>query len=403
MKYFFALALLLFLFACKSKKAQTPSDPDTYYTCSMDPQVKENKPGKCPICKMELTPVKKNSAGTIMDEIELSEQQVQLGNIQMDTIRSGAIGDQVVLTATLNFDQQKENSVSSRVMGRIERLYYKNIGDYVSKGAKLFDLYSEELNNAKQEYLLALEKQKTLDNTLIDFSQLVQAAKNKLLLWGMSESQIQELTKNKKATPLTSFYSNAGGYITAMDVKEGDYVTEGGTVVRLADLSALWAEAQVYSSQLSFIDKGAQAIVQFPEMQGKEVKGRIEFMNPEINPGTRINLIRVAIPNSTHQLKPGMQAYVIIKNREHKSLSLPTDAVIRDNKGASVWVQITGNKFKYRMVELGAESNDRVEIKSGLKDGDVVVISGAYLLNSEYIFKIGSNPMEGMDMSNMKM
>ena len=402
MKYFFVLLIpALFFSACKSKKEQTPANPDVYYTCSMDPQVKENKPGKCPVCKMEMTPVKKSSAGTIMDEIELSEQQVQLGNIRMDTIRNGSIGDQMVLTATLNFDQQKENAVSSRVMGRIEKLYYKNIGDYVSKGVKLFDLYSEELNNAKQEYLLALEKQKTLDNSVIDFSQLVQSAKNKLLLWGMSESQIMELSKNKKATPLTSFYSNISGYITSLDIKEGDYVTEGGTIVLLADLSTLWAEAQVYSSQLSSIDKGGQAIVQFPE--GKEVKGKIEFINPEINPDTRINLIRVSIPNPGNQLKPGMQAYVIIKNREHKSLSLPIDAVIRDNKGASVWVQIKGNKFKYKMVEIGSENNDRVEIKSGLKDGDVVVISGAYLLNSEYIFKIGSNPMEGMDMGKMKM
>lgn len=385
------------LFACKVKKAEVPVDPDVYYTCSMDPQVKENKPGKCPVCKMELTPARKSS-GTVMDEIELSEQQVQLGNILMDTIRSGPIGDQVVLNATLNFDQLNENAVSSRVMGRVEKLYFKNIGDHVSKGTKLFDLYSEELNNAKQEYLLQLEKQKTLDNSVIDFNQLIESAKNKLLLWGMSEFQIMELTKNKKADPLTSFYSNAGGYITAMDVKEGDYVTEGGTVVRLADLSTLWAEAQVYSSQLSFIDKDGQAIVQFPDMQGKEVKGKIEFLNPEINADTRINLVRVTIPNPGNLLKPGMQAYVIIKNREHSSLSLPTDAVIRDSRGASVWVQISGHKFKYKMVEIGLENNDRVEIKSGLKDGDVVVISGAYLLNSEYIFKIGSTPMEGMKM-----
>ncbi|MCW3118018.1 MAG: efflux transporter, family, subunit, partial [Chitinophagaceae bacterium] len=304
----------------------------------------------------------------------------------------------VVLTATLNFDQLKENAVSSRVMGRIEKLYFKNAGDYVDKGAKLFDVYSEELNNAKQEYLLQLEKQKTLDNTVIDFSQLVQSSKNKLLLWGMSESQIQELVKNKKATALTSFYSNAGGYITAMNVKEGDYVAEGGTVVRLADLNSLWAEAQVYSSQLSGITIGSQAIVQFPGVQGKEVKGKVDFMNPEINPDTRINLVRISIPNPGHQLKPGMQAFVVIKNSERHTLSLPTDAVIRNSRGASVWVQISGHKFKYKMVEIGLETNDRVEIKSGLKDGDAVVIRGAYLLNSEYIFKVGSNPMKGMKM-----
>ena len=397
MKYFFIIMISILLFACKSKRVEVATDPDVYYTCSMDPQVKENKPGKCPVCKMDLTPVKKTSS-SLVDEIELSDQQVQLGNIHMDTIRSGAIGDQVVLTATLNFDQQKENAVSSRVMGRVEKLYFKNIGDYVSKGAKLFNLYSEELNNAKQEYLLELDKQKTLDNSLIDFTQLVQAAKNKLLLWGMSEAQIQELAKMKKTTPLTSYYSNASGYITVVDVREGEYVAEGGTVVKLADLSTLWAEAQVYSSQLSFMNKGGQAIVQFPDMQGKEVKGKIEFINPEINPDTRINLVRVAIPNPGNQLKPGMQAYVTIKSRERNSLSLPVDAVIRDARGASVWVQTKGNKFKYKMVETGIESNGRIEIKSGLVAGDAIVISGAYLLNSEYIFTKGSNPMDGMKM-----
>ena len=403
MQNFFVLLMSsLFLFACKSNKQGPPADPDIYYTCSMDPQVKENKPGKCPVCKMELTQARK-STGAVMDEIELSEQQVQLGNIHMDTIRTGAMGDQVVLPATLNFDQQNENVISSRVMGRVEKLYFKSIGDYVSKGAKLFDLYSEELNNAKQEYLMTLEKQKTLGNSLIDFSALIQSAKSKLLLWGMSESQILQLAAGKKADPLTSFYSNASGYITSMDIKEGDYAAEGGTIVRLADLSTLWAEAQVYSSQLSGIDIGSQAIVQFPGMHARDVKGKVEFMNPEINDDTRINLVRVSVPNTGHQLKPGMQAYVVIKNRESNTLSLPTDAVIRDSRGASVWVQIKGNKFKYKMVEVGPETNDRIEIKSGLKDGEVVVISGAYLLNSEYIFKIGSNPMEGMDMGKMKM
>ena len=392
-----SIALCLLLISCKIKKNAAPQNPDMYYTCSMDPQVKESKPGKCPVCKMDMTPVKKSS-NTITDEIELSPQQVQLGNIRMDTIRNGMIGDQMILTATLNVDQLKTNSVSARVMGRIDKLYFKNMGDYVSNGAKLYDLYSEELNNAKQEYLLALEKEKTLGNSQIDFSQLVQSAKNKLLLWGMSEGQIQELMKNKKASPLTAFYSNANGFITSLEVREGDYVSEGGTVVKLADLSTLWAEAQVYSSQLSSIDKGGQAIVQFPDMPGKDVKGKIEFANPEINPDTRINLIRVTIPNPGNQLKPGMQAYVVIKSRERNSLSLPIDAVIRDARGASVWVHTSGNKFKYKMVKVGIESNDRIEIKSGLQTGDVVVISGAYLLNSEYIFTIGSNPMAGMKM-----
>ena len=398
MKHYLTIIILLLLFtSCKNKKPVVVADPDIYYTCSMDPQIKENKPGKCPICKMDLTQAKK-STGSAMDEIALSEQQIQLGNILVDTIRNGAVGDQMVLTATVNFDQLKENAISSRVMGRVDKLYFKEVGEYVSKGAKLFDLYSEELNNAKQEYLLELEKQKTLDNSIIDFGQLVEAAKNKLLLWGMSASQIEELAMNKKASPLTAVFSNASGYITGIDIKEADYLQEGGTAVRLAELSTVWVEAQVYASQLAMIDKGAEATVEFPDMQGKEVRGKIDFLNPEINPDTRINLIRVSIPNPRNQLKPGMPAYVVIKKRESKSLSLPTDAVIRDGKGASVWIQTSAHKFKYKMVEIGLENNDRVEIKSGLRDGDVVVVSGAYLLNSEYIFKIGANPMEGMKM-----
>ena len=150
---------------------------------------------------MELTAVKKSNSQN-EDEIQLSEQQIQLGNIQVDTIRNGAIGDQMVLNATLNSDETKTNIVSARVMGRIDKLYYKNMGDYVPKGVKLFDLYSEELNNAKQEYILALEQQKILDNSIIDFKQLAQSAKNKLLLWGMSEAQIIELTKTKKISTL---------------------------------------------------------------------------------------------------------------------------------------------------------------------------------------------------------
>ena len=401
MRYIFFITTVFLVFAsCKSKTTIT-ADSDIYYTCSMDPQVVESKPGKCPICHMELTAVKK-STGENKDEIQLSEQQIQLGNILTDTIRNGTIGDQLVLTATLNFDQMKATSVSSRVMGRIEKLYYKNLGDYVKRGSALYEIYSEELNNSKQEYLLVLDKKQAFANeTIIDFGQLIESAKNKLLLWGMSESQVEQLAKNRKATPTTTFYSTASGFITTLDIREGDYVMEGGTIVKLADLSSLWAEAQVYTSQLAEIDRNSIATVQLPDFDGKEIKGKIEFVNPEINPDTRINLIRVSIPNSGGQLKPGMPAYVVLKSEQRKSLTLPIDAVIRDGKGATVWVKTGTHSFKNKMVQVGLESDDRIEIKSGLSEGDVVVIRGAYLLNSEYIFKKGANPMAGHEMSKM--
>ena len=393
----FSIIALLIFAACKNKN-EAHQDSDTYYTCSMDPQVVEHKPGKCPICKMELTPVKKSN-GEKKDELQLSDQQIQLGNIRTDTIRNGTIGDQLVLTATLNFDQTKTSSVSSRVMGRVEKLYYKYLGDFVKKGSPLYELYSEELNNAKQEFLLALDKKNAFSGeTVIDFDQLIQSAKNKLLLWGMSDAQIAELSANKKASAITLFYSSAAGYITQLDVREGDYVMEGGTIVKLADLSSLWAEAQVYTSQMADINNSSIATVRLPDFENKEIKGKIEFINPEINPDTRINLIRVSVPNPGNQLKPGMPAYVLLKGPQRKTLTLPADAVLRDGKGATVWIQTSEKNYKSIMVEIGLESDDRIEIKSGLREGDIVVITGAYLLQSEYIFKKGANPMEGMKM-----
>jgi membrane fusion protein, copper/silver efflux system len=394
MKYFFFIGCLILFFSCNNKAEEKTMDNDFYYTCSMDPQVIAYKAGKCPICKMELTRVKKQ-ANNQFGDLELSEQQIQLGNIQIDSIRNGTIGDQMLLTATLNFNQMNANAISARVSGRIDKLYFKNMGDYIQKGDPVYELYSEDLNNAKQEWVLLLDKQRAFTNEpLVNFQNLLQAAKTKLLLWGMTEAQIQELSKQKTINLLTTFYSNVSGYITALNNKEGDYLMEGNSLIKLSSLDDLWAEAQVYTSQLSDINRNGVATVRLPDMNEMEIQGKIEFVNPEINPETRINLIRVTIPNKGHQLKPGMAAYVVLKTAARKSLSLPINAVIRDSKGASVWIETRKHHFKSVVVETGIENEDRIEIKSGLQNGNAVVVSGAYLLNSEYVFKKGANPME---------
>jgi Cu(I)/Ag(I) efflux system membrane fusion protein len=387
-----AFLAMLFLSACKNKKAAETAKSDTYYTCSMHPQIMQEKPGTCPICHMDLIPVSRSKESK--DELMLSDEQIKLGNIQTDTLGHALMGDKVVLTATLNFDEMKVNTVSARVTGRIDRLYFKNTGDYIKKGDHLFDLYSEELNTAKQEYLAALERQQALGNSIVDFKQLIESAKNKLMLWGVSASQIEALAKTKQFSPLTAFYSTATGYVTELPVKEGQYAMEGGVIVKLADLSTLWAEAQVYASQLASVDYKGVATVQLPDMPGKEITGKVTFANPEISADTRINLLRVSIPNTGNQLKPGMPAYVVLKSSGGNAMTLPVDAVLRDGKMAIVWVQTAKNTYKRKMVETGLESGDRIEIKSGLQNGDVVVITGAYLLNSEYIFKKGGEMVE---------
>ena len=404
MKALLTLAVFLVLFnGCKNSKPKESPDlfhakhDEGYYTCSMHPQIMADKPGNCPICSMKRIKVKRVSKPA-EGGVHLSEQQMQLGNILTDTIKGGMMGSQMVLTTTLNADQRRIKAVSARVMGRIEQLYFKNTGDYVRKGDKLYDLYSEELNNAKQEYLLALDKENNLENSLIDFIALTKSAKNKLLLWGLSSAQIREITVNKLATPITTFYSPASGTITNIAVGEGEYTMEGGTILKLTDLSTLWAESQVYTYQLVQVEKNSVASVQFPDLPGKHTDGRIEFANPEINPQTRINLLRVGIRNSENLLKPGMPAFVTLKGKQLDAITLPSDAVLRAEKSVSVWVQTGERSFTSRIVKLGKENGNQVQIKSGLQSNVIVVISGAYLLNSEYLFKNGANPMEGMKM-----
>lgn len=390
------------LLSCSEKKHEKHTvNSEVYYTCSMDPQIIEDNPGRCPICKMPLTAVNK-SATQNEDELQLSDQQIQLGNITVDTVRSETIGSQSVLTAVLSIDQSKTSAISSRVMGRVEQLYFRNVGEYISKGDKLYDIYSEELNSAKQEYLLALERQQAFTgDTIIDFNSLVQSTRNKLTLWGMSSNQIMKLEQAGKVEPTTSFYSTGKGYITVLDVRQGDYVAEGGTIVQLADLSTLWVEAQVYSSELSNFRQNASAQVRIPELGDLSINGKISFVNPEIVAESRINLVRISIPNSNKRLKPGMAAYVYLSSERHSTFVLPIDAVIRNSTSATVWVKVAKNTFKSKMVRVGTVANSSIEIISGLIPGDLVVVTGAYLLNSEYIFKKGANPMEGHNMSTM--
>jgi len=393
---------VIVLASCKEKKqAETIAKKEFYYTCSMHPQVMLDHPDNCPICGMKLIEVPKTSTNT--NEIHLNDQQIMLGNIIVDTIRNGSIGAKTILAGTLNFDQKKLSSVSTRSAGRIEKLYTKNIGDHVGRGDKLYDLYSEQLNNAKQEYINALQQEKTTGNALINYAALVESSKNKLILWGMTQEQINELAQNKQATTLTTFYSTEDGYVTTLNVKEGDYVAEGGTIVQLAGLSTLWAEAQVYTTQLNTFSKNANVSVQIPGLNNETMTGKIDFVNPEINPDTRINLVRVTIQNKKNQLHPGMPVYILADDKKHHSIALPLNAVLMDSKGATVWVQKKTGVYEVRMVQTGITDDNTIEIKSGLQAGDVVVINGAYLLNSEYIFEHGSDPMAGMDMSGMKM
>lgn len=387
---------LIGLNACTSKNKE-PENPDVYYTCSMDPQVSETKPGNCPICKMPLTATKKNKS----DTLHLSEQQIQLGHIIIDTLKNQILGNELMLTGVLTVDQNTSEVISTKVMGRIEKLYIKDIGKPIQKGEPLYDIYSEDLILSIKELKFALENKKNIKNPGSNIEGLIQSSRKKLSFYGLSDEHIKTIEENEIVSDIVTIRSPKSGTISAITTKEGSYVMEGGEIMQLADYKSLWAEAQIFSEDLSEIKEGMYVTVYIPEMDNKQIEGKISFINPQLNPLSKINSVRIEIKNENQILKPGMQANFTILFNKFTALAIPTDAVLLDEKGTTVWIQTGYNKFKSVMVHTGEESNGYTEIKHGLNAGDKIVISGAYLLNSEYIFKKGANPMEGHDMSHM--
>ena len=400
-KIIVTLALLLTVFmACNTKNKEDHSDHKSketiFYTCSMDPQIKEDKPGKCPICHMDLTPIK--SDDTAVNEISLSEQQLQLGNITTQTIATTQSSLEQNYTGVLTMNQEKINTISARAMGRIEKLYFKTVGDFVAKNEPIYQLYSEDIAIAKQDYFTAY-KQLTMPG---DFGKnartMLIAAKQKLLFYGLSNAQIETIKSSREISPYTIFYSNSSGTISEIIATEGSYAMEGAGIIKLANLNSLWLETQVNINYAKSMQLGQNATVSFTDYPDKTIIAKITFINPEINPDTRLLLIRMEIPNQNLLLKPGMQAIARLTQSNIKGVFIPSDAVIREENASYIWIEKRPGVFESLMVETGLEINGMIEIKSEMDPTKKVVITGAYAINSEYKFRKGNDPMAGMEM-----
>jgi Cu(I)/Ag(I) efflux system membrane fusion protein len=227
---------------------------------------------------------------------------------------------------------------------------------------------------------------------------MLNAAKQKLLFFGLSNSQIESLKSNKVISPYTTFYSTTSGYISEIMATEGSYMMEGFAIIKLADLSNLWLEAQVNVNYAKSIKLGQNAKVSFTDFPDKTINAEVNFINPEINPDTRLLLIRLQVPNQNLELKPGMQAIVKLNQSNIKGLFIPVDAVIREENASYIWIEKSPGIFENLMVKTGIETNGLIEIKSEIDASKKVVITGAYAINSEYKFRKGTDPMEGMKM-----
>ncbi len=393
-KIFFHFTALTLLFSCTERKKETLGENE-YYACSMDPQVLEKQPGMCPICKMPLAKITldKNQ----MHIVKLNKEQMKLANVKVDSVKMSSIGKETILNGVFAVNQNKTEQISSRVSGRIEKLYHKIVGEDIKAGEPAYDLYSQDLYLAQEEYLIAIEK-----SELLGGKSIISASKNKLLLWGLTEKQISDLEKSKEAKISNAIYSSVSGTITEIPMKEGDIVMEGAKIYKLADLSTLWVEAQIYSNELSILQEGIEVEIVPDAFPDEAMKGKIIFANPELQAQSKINLVRAEVKNPNGKFKVGMQAYVIHHSEEKKAIVLPVDAVIRDSKQSVVWVQNKDGGFESRKVQTGIENKYRIEIISGLNVNEKVVVSGAYLINSEFVFKMGMMPMD-MKMGDMKM
>lgn len=387
---FLAIAMVMFSCGKKDEHGQHVVAAEKY-TCPMHPQIVQDKPGTCPICGMDLV---KMSASTGADgSIMLNESQIKLANITTTLTRKESMGENTYLTGKLMVNEEQTEVVSSRVQGRIEKLYFKEVGQRVVQGQALYDVYSEPLLTLQQEYLLALRQFEELKAER--YESFLKASEKKLILFGMTKMQVDQLAQRKSTNSRITFSSPATGIISRIDVTEGQYVSEGSGLYRIEKLDQVWVEAELYPGESLLVKTGDQVRVQISGYENTPVEGKVSFLSPEYRQGTQIITLRAVINNAKREFLPGMQATVILSHSEKKTIALPVDAVVRDAKGAHVWILDKDGAFRPRMVKTGLENFEKVEITDGVEEKENVVITGAYLLYGELVLKKGGDPMAG--------
>ena len=391
--------LIIGLAACDTKedKDQTAGVKQTY-TCPMDPQIVQDKPGTCPICGMDLVLV---TAGGDKSEVTLSESQVELANVTVQRVSIQDIGNSILLNGRLRADETQTEVISTRVPGRLDKLIIKETGVPINKGQVIYEIYSEQLLTFQQEFLLARAQANSIDNKR--YESYLQAAKKKLWLYGMTESQIRDLSNSKTTNPRIQFVAPASGIITEIMVSEGQYVSEGTGIYRLEKLNKLWVEAELYPNEASLIKLGDQLTIYINGFENRPLESTVIFISPEYRQGSQIFVLRASIFNAEYQFVPGMQVEIVFEHSKKRALTLPADAVIREENGGHVYKKTGNGIFKAQMVTTGLENFNKVEITGGIEEGDSIVVTGAYLLYSEIVLKKGANPMAGHDHGKMEM
>ena len=352
------------------------------FTCGMHPQVVQDHPGNCPICGMALTPVRKQAEAAGSSAIEIDPVTTQNMGIRTAVVSRGPLRRTIRTIGVIEYNERTLADVTTKLKGWIEKLYVNATGALVMRGDPLFEIYSPELYSAQAEYLQATDPLRK-EGGAVD--SLAASARMKLKLFDISDDQVAELDKTRQVRKTMRINAPQDGFVVGKNVVEGQMVEAGASLYRLADLGLVWVEAQIYEQDLVYLKLGQDAVMKLDYLPDREFRGRVTYIYPTVDEKTRTAKARMEFHNPGYFLKPGMFATIQVTSELAPSVLLAPDmAVLRSGEKTTVFVALDGGKFDPRTVALGPQAeNDMYQVLSGLSEGERIVTSGQFMLDSE--------------------
>jgi membrane fusion protein, copper/silver efflux system len=377
----FILGWIIFKDSRTEQKEEIVAE-NAVWTCSMHPQIRQGEPGQCPICGMDLIPVKSQTQSGSNPYIHtMSPEAVALANIQTERVGSVFPEHEVNLTGRVAVNEQNLEVITADYSGRIEKLFIDFTGQEIRRGQKLASVYSPELVNAQKELIEAAKNKET--NPV-----LYNAVREKLRLLKITESQIETIEKRAEIITEMDIYAYSSGIVLSRNVSMGDYVSRGSVLFEIADLNKVWILMDAYESDIALIRMDGRLNFTVPSIPGREFTSVIKFIDPVINPQTRTVSVRAEADNPGLILKPEMfvRAKIQITSAaEDKSLVIPKTSVLWTGKRSIAYVKVQDAEFpsfEIREVELGAPAGDFYIVESGLQQGEEVVTNGAFAIDA---------------------
>ena len=366
--------LAMVLVPSATQTADSADKKPLYWVAPMDANYRRDGPGKSPM-GMDLIPVYDQAETSSPGSVEISAAVENNLGVRMAPVAMRKLSANVSTVGYVGFDQDTLVHLHPRVEGWVEKLYVTAEGDPVKKGQPLYDLYSPELVSAQEDLLLALRRGE---------ERLIEGAKSRLRALKLAERTIEDLLKSRKVMQTVTYYAPQSGVVEALAIREGFYVQPGSTLMSIGALDTVWIEADVFARQTNLIRAGLKVDIQVPHLPGRHFAGELAYVYPSLTTDTRTLRVRIRFDNREKLLLPNMFAELNISGDVGDPvLSLPRQAVIRTGDQNRVVLALGAGRFKSVEVQLGRMDQAHIEITQGVSEGDVVVISGQFLLDSE--------------------